>query len=79
MKKVFIALVVVLGLIIAGLVVITTVDFNRLGKDHVYVQIISDGEEEKTTISSGEVFLSYWYDLTAYDENGNPVQVKFTP
>ncbi|KYG89234.1 YxeA family protein [Metasolibacillus sp. FSL H7-0170] len=78
MKKVFIALASLIIVVIAGLVVIATVDFNRLGKEAVYVQITGDGEVEKFTTASGEVMATYWYKQAAYKENGGVVEVEFS-
>lgn len=78
MKKLFIAFGVVLALLVAGLVVLATVDFNRLGKEHVYVHITEDGVEERFVDGNGAVYMSYWYEQVAYDEDGKEVQVKFS-
>lgn len=68
MKKVFIGLTSLIVLVVAALVIIATVDFNRLGKDAVYVQITGDGDIEKFTASDGEVMMMYWYKQPAYKE-----------
>lgn len=78
MKKVFIGLTALVVLVIAALVILATVDFNRLGKDSVYVQITEDGEIEKFTTSNGEVMAMYWYKQPAYKENGEAVDVQFS-
>ena len=78
MKKLFIAFGVVLALFVAGLVVLATVDYNRLGKENVYVHITEDGVENRFVASDGAVHNMYWYEQSAYDENGNEMQVKFS-
>ncbi|WP_042470232.1 YxeA family protein [Bacillus ndiopicus] len=78
MKKVFIVLASLIAVVIAGLVIIATVDFNRLGKNYVYVQIAGDGEVEKYTASNGEVLEMYWYKQPAYKENGEAINVEFS-
>ncbi|MCT6924493.1 YxeA family protein [Metasolibacillus sp.] len=78
MKKVFIGLTSLIVLVVAALVIIATVDFNRLGKDAVYVQITGDGDIEKFTASDGEVMMMYWYKQPAYKESGEAVDVKFS-
>lgn len=78
MKKLFIAFGVVITLLVAGLVVLATVDFNRLGKENVYVHITEDGVEDRFVTSDGAVYMSYWYEQAAYDKNGKEVQVKFS-
>ena len=78
MKKSFIAFGVVFALLVAGLVVLATVDFNRLGKENVYVHITEDGVEERFVDGNGAVYMSYWYEQEAYDEDGKEVQVKFS-
>lgn len=77
-KKLFIVLGTIVGLLIVGLVVLSQVDFNRLGKENVYVQITADGELEETRLDSGEVMKRYLYNLEAYNEKGEPVQVEFS-
>lgn len=78
MKKLFILFGLLLGVVIAGLVVLATVDFNRLAKDHVYVHITEDGVEERFVASDGAVYMSYWYEQSAFDKDGNEVSVKFS-
>lgn len=78
MKKLLIAVGFVFVLLVAGLVVLATMDFNRLGKDHYYVQITTDGERERFVASDGAVYESYWYTLPAYNEKGEEQIVKFS-
>ncbi|WP_274308794.1 YxeA family protein [Solibacillus daqui] len=78
MKKLFIAFGFVVALLVAGLVVLATMDFNRLGKDHVYVQITEDGVEDRSVATDGTVYMSYSYEQVAYDEDGKEVLVKFS-
>lgn len=47
-----------------------TVDFNRLNKDTYYVHITAEGEVEEYKVDSGEIFKMYWYELPAYNKNG---------
>lgn len=78
MKKVFITLSLLIVIVIAGLIVLSTVDFNRAGKENVFVQVIGKGEEETFTSSDGAVYKSYWYTLPAYNEQGEQIEVKFS-
>lgn len=78
MKKIFITLSIVIVIVIAGLVVLSTVDFNRAGKDNVYVQVIGEGKEESFTSNDGTIYKSYWYTLPAYNEQGEQTEVKFS-
>ncbi|TQS71831.1 YxeA family protein [Ornithinibacillus gellani] len=75
MKKI-IGIGVVLLLVIV--VILARVDFNRLGKDHVYVQIGEPANIEEQKIDTGEIITRYWYELPAYDEEGNVVDVAFS-
>ncbi|MER2190819.1 MAG: YxeA family protein [Solibacillus sp.] len=78
MKKLFITLGALVAILIAALVVFATVDFNRMGKDHVYVQITTDGEVETYTDNNGAVYKTYWYELPAYTADGEEQTVKFS-
>lgn len=78
MKKVFFGIGALLILFVAGLVVLMTVDFNRLNKDTYYVHITADGEVEEYKASNGEIFKMYWYELPAYNKNGEEKTLKFS-
>lgn len=78
MKKLFVMLGVLMVVLITVLVGLATIDFNRLGKGNVYVQIVGDGKVEKFTDTNGAVYETYWYTLPAYDEKGEEMQVNFS-
>lgn len=65
-------------LIAAALLIVTKVDFNRLGKEEVYTKITEDGIVDKQTTSNGQVYESYIYNQPAYKENGEETIVEFT-
>ncbi|WP_108307542.1 YxeA family protein [Metalysinibacillus jejuensis] len=79
MKK-LIGVAVFLGIIvIGGLAILRFVDFNQLGAQTYYVQITDDGKVEKTTIDTGEVFETYWYnDYKIYNDKGESQVVNFS-
>lgn len=79
MKK-LIGVAVFLGIIVIGsLAILRFVDFNQLGAQTYYVQITDDGKVEKTTIDTGEVFETYWYnDYKIFDEKGQSQVVNFS-
>ncbi|MFJ8520408.1 YxeA family protein [Lysinibacillus xylanilyticus] len=78
MKKVFLGIGALFLLFVAGLVVLMTVDFNRLNKEAYYVHITTDGKVEEFKASNGEIWKSYWYEIPAYDENGKELTLKFS-
>lgn len=78
MKKVYLGIGALFLLFVAGLVVLMTVDFNRLNKEAYYVQITTDGDVEEIKLNSGEIMKMYWYELPAYDENGKEQTLKFS-
>jgi len=78
MKKVFLGIGALFLLFVAGLVVLITVDFNRLNKEAYYVHITTDGEIEEYKLDSGEIMKMYWYEIPAYDENGKEQTLKFS-
>lgn len=79
MKK-LIGVALFLGIIvIGGLAILRFVDFNQLGAQTYYVQITDDGKVEKTTIDTGEVFETYWYnDYKIYNDKGESQVVNFS-
>jgi len=78
MKKVFLGIGALFILFVAGLVVLMTVDFNRLNKETYYVNITADGEVEEYKASNGEIFKMYWYELPTYNKNGKEKTLKFS-
>ena len=78
MKKLFIVLGSIVGILFIGLIVLASVDFNRLGKENVYVQIVSDGELDENRLDSGEIMKRYEYELVAYNDAGEAVEVEFS-
>lgn len=78
MKKAFLGIGALLMLFIAGLIILMTVDFNRLNKDAYYVQITVDGEAEEYKADNGEIFTTYWYESPAYNDKGEEKTLKFS-
>lgn len=78
MKKVFFGIGALFILFVAGLVVLMTVDFNRLNKDTYYVHITADGEVEEYKADSGQIYQTYWYELPAFNKNGEEKTFKFS-
>ncbi|MGE7092433.1 YxeA family protein [Lysinibacillus sp. NPDC048646] len=78
MKKVFFGIGALFILFVAGLIVLMTVDFNRLNKDTYYVHITSDGEVEEYKAGDGQILESYWYELPAFNDKGDETTLKFS-
>lgn len=78
MKKVVLGIGAMFLLFVAGLVVLMTVDFNRLNKEAYYVHITSDGEIEEYKLDTGEIMEMYWYEIPAFDQNGEEKTLKFS-
>lgn len=78
MRKVLITLGVMIGLAVVGLIAVFSMDWNRFGKENMYVEIVDDGRMEEERSSSGEVFKRYWYELEAINEEGNTTSVTFS-
>lgn len=78
MKKLFIVLGSLIGILVIGLIFLATVDFNRLGKENMYVHITQDGQVEEERLDSGEIFKRYWYTLDAVEEDGEITTVEFS-
>ena len=54
------------------------VDINRLWKSNVYVQITEPVRVEETQVDSGEVHKRYWYEESAFDEDGEQSLTSFS-
>ncbi|MFJ7951961.1 YxeA family protein [Lysinibacillus sp. NPDC096418] len=78
MKKVYIGVGAVFILFVGALVVLMTVDFNRINKDTYYVQVTTDGELEEYKLNTGKIAETYWYELPSYDESGKERTLKFS-
>ncbi|GAB2565460.1 YxeA family protein [Gracilibacillus alcaliphilus] len=75
MKKIF---VIILVLIVGAVIVLMTVDFNRLGKDSVYIEVIDPTDIEEEKLDNGEIMTRYWYQQTAFNEEGESVEIEFS-
>lgn len=78
MKKIIALVIGVVILFVAAVVVLMTVDFNRAGKDNVYVQVGELASTDEDKLDTGEVMSTYWYEQPAYTEAGEEIQVKFS-
>lgn len=75
MKKLFIGMLLFIGI---ASVFILKVDFNRLGKTNVYIEVIEPTEVTEDVLSGGEVMKRYVYEQVAYDEKAEEVKIHFT-
>lgn len=73
MKKGIVASLALIVVII-GLV---NIDWQRIGKDHVYVQVGEVTEVEETTLDSGDVVRRYVYSTEALTKDGDSQTVTF--
>ncbi|MEK3887365.1 YxeA family protein [Bacillus sp. FSL K6-3431] len=79
MKKIIgITFGVISILLVACVVILATVDFNRLGKENVYVQVGDPSYTDENKIDSGQIMTTYWYELPAYYDNGSMMEVEFS-
>ncbi|WP_214820931.1 MULTISPECIES: YxeA family protein [unclassified Exiguobacterium] len=68
--------IAVLGILLAaGLL---QVDWNRFGKDTLFVEVQEASDVEETTLENGEVMKRYVYTQTAFTSDGESKQVTFT-
>ncbi|WP_020620709.1 YxeA family protein [Paenibacillus daejeonensis] len=54
------------------------IDINRMWKSNLYVQITEPVRVEETQVDSGEVHKRYWYEVPAYDEDGEQSLTSFS-
>ncbi|TDQ40366.1 YxeA family protein [Aureibacillus halotolerans] len=78
MRKVVGVIITVVILFIGGIVVLATVDFNRMGKEHLYIQTSEPANVEETTLDSGQIVKSYWYEALAFNEEGEELVVEYS-
>ena len=79
MKKIIgITIGIVSILLVAAVVILATVDFNRIGKENVYVQVGDPSYTDEYQLDSGQIMTTYWYELPAYHEDGNVLNVEFS-
>lgn len=80
MKKVIFSLVGVVVFLGAALFAVMSIDFNRLNKENVYVQVPAEeiAEVEEHKLSDGEIMHRYLYTVPAYNEAGEKVAVEFS-
>lgn len=80
MKKILIGFGVVAAVLVAGFVLLLTVDFNRLNKDNVYVQVPAEelAAIDEFKLADGEVIRRYVYTVPAFNVAGEKVAVEFS-
>lgn len=78
MKKSIITVGIVLVIIVGGLLFLQNVNINRLGADEYYTQINGDGNKIEDKSSEGTIYVSYEYELAAYDKDGDQTTLTFT-
>lgn len=78
MKKSILSFIIIVGILLGGLVVFQNVNFNRIGADEFYTQIIGEGKKIEKKSDNGEKFVNYEYKLTAFDKDGQQQVLTFT-
>lgn len=79
MKKLISVMAMIVVLLVGGVAACSSiVDINRLWKSNLYVQIAEPVSVEETRLDSGEVHERYWYEVPAYDEDGEQSLTSFS-
>lgn len=78
MKKKIIGVLVAIAVIVGGLVILQNVNFNRLGAEQYYTQIIGQGKILKSKDDNGVTYVSYEYKLPGFDKDGQQKTLTFT-
>ena len=60
------------------LLLFTSYDINRFGKDTVYIKVIDHTDTEETKLDGGEVVTRYIYNQKAFDKDGKSLEVEFS-
>ncbi|WP_215113112.1 YxeA family protein [Exiguobacterium sp. s63] len=74
MKK-WIGIAIVSIVLIGGL---TQVDWNRIGKDTLFVKVEAVSDVEETTLENGDVMKRYVYTQPAFTSDGKAREITFT-
>lgn len=77
MKKFLLTIAILFVVCLGALYALMTIDFNRMGADHYYVQITQDGEVSETRTGNGKVYKDYNYTLPAYNKDGKERELEF--
>ncbi|HLQ74273.1 MAG TPA: YxeA family protein [Bacillota bacterium] len=78
MNKKFIIVMSIAVLFIGAIIAFITIDFNRLGKEHVYYEITDPSDVEETTVDNGEVIERYVYKGIAYTDSNDEKSIEFS-
>ncbi len=78
MKKAIVSCLIIVAILLGGLVILQKVNFNRLGADEFYTQIIGEGKKIEDKFDNGEKFVRYEYNLPAFDKEGQQKILAFT-
>lgn len=71
--KIFAAILIV-GVLIAGGVAASKINFNRVGAKEYYTKIVGAGEPRDERDSSGEHYTRYEYSLDGYEKDGGQMK-----
>ncbi|PKR82979.1 YxeA family protein [Heyndrickxia camelliae] len=78
MKKLIGAIAAIAVVLVGGLAILQKVNFNRLGADQYYTQIIDQGKMLEDKDDRGVKYVSYEYKLPAFDKDGRQKILTFT-
>ncbi|WP_313804501.1 YxeA family protein [Cytobacillus sp.] len=78
MKKIIGSIAAIAVILVGGLVILQNVNFNRLGAEQYYTQIIGQGKMLEDKDDRGGKYISYEYKLPAYDKDGRQKTLTFT-
>jgi len=78
MKKLIGLIAAIAVILVGGLLVLQNVNFNRLGAEQYYTQITGPGKILEDKDDKGVKYVSYEYNLPAFDNDGSETTVTFT-
>lgn len=78
MKKVLIGVSATVLLLVGVVFTLRNVNYNRIGKDQYYVQIVGEGSEVESQDTNGNIYVDYEYELPGYNKNGEEKELVFT-
>lgn len=78
MKKIIGLIAAIAVILVGGLVILQNINFNRLGAEQYYTQIIGQGKMLEDKDANGGKHISYEYKLSAFDKDGRQKILTFT-
>lgn len=78
MKKLLTGVGIAVLLLVGAVFALGKINFNRIGKDEYYIQVIGEGSEVESEDGNGNIYTDYEYELPGYNKDGEEKTLIFT-